>query len=87
MLEALGDPHFDDRLAGDAKRAALRIWAPDSVGDRFFSDNDVAAAAAAPPLADAILPAKEELARESTHWAIAIFGPGAGGRPGRARRE
>jgi hypothetical protein len=55
------------------KRATLPSWAPDSVGDRFFSDNDIAAAAAAPPLADAILPAKEELSQDPAHRAVAIL--------------
>lgn len=54
------------------KRATLPNWADDSVGDRFFSDNDIAAAAGAPPLAEAILPAKEELSRDSAHWAVAV---------------
>jgi hypothetical protein len=54
------------------KRATLPSWASDSVGDRFFSDDDITAAAAAPPLADAILPAKEELSQDPAHWAVAV---------------
>jgi len=54
------------------KRATLPSWAHDSVGDRFFSGNDIAAAVGAPPLAEAILPAKEELSQDHAHWAVAV---------------
>jgi len=54
------------------KRATLPSWANDSVADRFFSDDDIAAAAGAPQLADATLPAKEELSHDPAHWAVAV---------------
>lgn len=53
-------------------RTTLPSWAHDSVGDRFFCDNDISAAAGAPPLADTALPAKEELSQDPAHWVVAV---------------
>jgi hypothetical protein len=51
--------------------AAIPKWPDDSVGDRSFNTWGIAAAAEAPPIVGATLPAPGEMAATSELWVVA----------------
>lgn len=53
-------------------RAELGHWREDSMGDRFFSQEEMTRAADALRLADVKLPSPQQMAENPGHWAVAM---------------